>query len=280
MTLDPRLHACRPDLADERLRGQVKAARFAAPVERRVAAPIAPVLEQPSAAARQATQALGGEPVMLFEERNGWCWVQLSRDGYVGYMASADLDAAPAETTHRISVPLALSFPAADIKSRPASALPLGAEVAAREHDARFLAMADGRFLCRAHAQPLSFAASDFVAVAGLFLGVPYLWGGKSFMGLDCSGLVQLSLEAAGHSCPRDADMQESDLGIALPPPQHDALQRGDLVFWKGHVGIMEDSETLLHANGHHMQVVREPVSEAIARIAASGSPVTSIKRL
>lgn len=249
-----------------------KAKRTTEPQQRCIIAPVASVLNRPDG--RQVTQALYGESADVYEQQDGWYWVQLKRDSYVGYVRAGDLGpATPA--THRVSVPLALTFPDADIKSRPAIALPLNAIFAATEHDAKFLALADGRFICRVHTGPL---ATDFVAVAEQFAGVPYLWGGKSFAGIDCSGLVQVALQASGAEAPRDSDMQENELGTAIV--QASDLRRGDLVFWKGHVGIMQDSDTLLHANGTHMMVVSEPLQGAITRIAATGSPVTSIKRL
>lgn len=280
MSLDPRLNAYRADLAHARLAGSVEAARFVEPQQRQVTAPLAAVLDNPSGKARQVTQALMGETVGVLEEQGSWCWVQLQRDGYVGHMSSASLGKVETRPTHRVSVPLALSFPEPDIKSQPAIALPLNAEFTAHDHDDRFLKLADGRFICRVHVQPAGEMSADFVSVAMGFTSVPYLWGGKSFMGLDCSGLVQVSLQACGISCPRDADMQEAGLGDALPGGAGVSLQRGDLVFWDGHVGIMTDARSLLHANGYHMRVVCEPLQEAISRIAAGGSPVTSIRRL
>ncbi len=228
----------------------------------------------------QTTQALLGEQLLVFEDREGWLWVQLSQDGYVGYVRRDHAQSGASAPTHRISVPLTFSFPEASIKSRPVISLSLNALVTATEFNDKFLQLADGRFLYRAHAHRVDVALEDFVSLAAQFKGVPYLWGGKSFGGLDCSGLVQVSLQACGIACPRDSDMQEAELGTALPVDDLSALRRGDLVFWKGHVGIMQDAQTLLHANGHHLQVVSEPLQEAIARIAATGSQVTAIRRL
>ena len=135
------------------------------------------------------------------------------------------------------------------------------------------MAVAEGFVSARALA-PADSAAPDFVAVAERFIGVPYVWGGKTFRGLDCSGLIQTALQAASIACPRDTDMMEERLGHAVA---RDQIKRGDLVFWKGHVGVMRDAQTLLHANAFHMQVTSEPLDAAIARIS---TPVTSIKRL
>jgi cell wall-associated NlpC family hydrolase len=127
---------------------------------------------------------------------------------------------------------------------------------------------------------PLDHREPDFVAVAERFVGTPYLWGGKSSLGIDCSGLVQVSLEAAGIGCPRDSDMQQAGLGRALEPHEASKLQRGDLIFWKGHVAIVRDGSTMVHANAHHMATVIEPTEPAIARIKQAGSEVVAIKRL
>ena len=117
---------------------------------------------------------------------------------------------------------------------------------------------------------------TDAAGVALRFLGAPYLWGGRESLGLDCSGLVQQALAACGKACPRDTDMQ-AGIGVAVAPGD---LARGDLVFWKGHVGMMLDAERMVHANGHHMATVVEPLAEAIARIEAAGyGPPTAYRR-
>jgi cell wall-associated NlpC family hydrolase len=140
------------------------------------------------------------------------------------------------------------------------------------------LAVTDSNgFVPACHLMPVGTREPDYVAVAERFLGVPYLWGGKSSLGLDCSGLVQIALTASGAACPRDSDMQEHALGAAVPLTE---LQRGDLVFWNDHVAIVRDQATLIHANAFHMAVAFEPAREAITRIAAAGSEVTSVRRV
>ena len=146
-------------------------------------------------------------------------------------------------------------------------------------HRGRLVALASGGYVFSRHLAGPDEHAADFVAVAEQFCNVPYLWGGRTFAGLDCSGLVQTAMLAAGSACPRDSDMMEASLGTALPADDLKALRRGDLVFWKGHVGIMVDEMRLLHANAHHLRVEIEPLAEAVARIAAAGSPVTSLRR-
>ena len=206
----------------------------------------------------------------MFETTEGWAWVKASADGYVGYVPASSLSREVSSPTHRIAVPWTFMYPAPDIKSAPEVALPLNARLEVIETGERFARLRNGRFVIATHLKPVSASEADFVAVAETFLHAPYLWGGKTAAGLDCSGLLQTALHAAGRACPRDTDMQERELGIALN--DLGALRRGDLLFWKGHVGIMVDAVRLLHANGFHMQVVVEPADAAIARIAASGT--------
>jgi cell wall-associated NlpC family hydrolase len=168
-------------------------------------------------------------------------------------------------------------FPGPSIKLPPMDGLPLGAQIAvAREQDS-FAVTASGGFVPKGHLVPLDANEPDFVAVAERFAGVPYLWGGKSTLGLDCSGLVQVALTACGVKCPRDSDMQEKSLG---KPASLAGLQSGDLIFWKGHVAIARGRNSMIHANAFHMSVTIEPVADGLARIGATGSQVTSVRRL
>lgn len=278
--LDPRLHAIRPDIADARLGAAAGAARPVEAEAREVAAPILSLHREPRFDARIDTQALLGERVRVFEAHEGWAWLQLECDGYVGYAALDDLTPPGAAPTHRVAVPSTFMFPAPDIKAQPVVTVTLNARVAVLSQDERFAHLANGRFVVARHLEPVGLPAADFVAVAEAYRHVPYLWGGKSVLGLDCSGLVQLSLQAAGLVCPRDTDMQEKALGCALPADDLAGLRRGDLVFWEGHVGIMADPRLLLHANGHFMQVTLEPLADAVERIARRYGRITSIRRL
>jgi cell wall-associated NlpC family hydrolase len=174
-------------------------------------------------------------------------------------------------------VPRAFAFAGPDIKLPPAAALPMGARLAVARQDERFAVTALGWHVPAVHLAPLKMRQPDFVAVAERFVGTPYLWGGKTSLGLDCSGLVQVSLQAAGMRCPRDSDMQELALGKLSSLA---GLRRGDLVFWKGHVAIAIDPDTLIHANAHHMLVGVEPAADAITRIRTSGSEITSVRRI
>ncbi len=278
--LDPRLNAYRSDLADERLAGRVTADRFVAPNEARVIAPVMPVRRHPRPDSALDTEALFGETVRVFEESaEGWSWVQLVEDGYVGYAPSAMLGEAGAAPSHKVAVLRTFLYPGPDIKLPPEAAITLGAKVVVQDDAPPFSVLDSGHAVITSHLMPVDRFAADFVAMAEKFLGLPYLWGGKSSRGLDCSGLVQLACLAAGIDAPRDTYMQDAELGDDIGT-EISGLERGDLVFWAGHVGIMRDRETLLHANAHHMLVESEPVETAIARIAAAGLPVTCIRRI
>ena len=278
---DPRLTPASPDLAAEFLRGKVEAARYAAGEAFRVVAPIAPLRRAPDSEAPLDSEALYGEAVVVYEARGDWRWVQLARDGYVGYLPAAALGPARAPT-HRIAALRTHAYPAPTIKRPPRFALSLGALVDVARFDGDFAVTADGLFLCAKHLAPIDAREPDFVAVAERFLETPYLWGGRTSEGIDCSGLAQTALTAAGIPAPRDSDMQEAALGEPLPHSDALAdLQRGDLVFWKGHVGVMRDGATLLHANGWAMKVASEPRAQARARIEKNGGgAIASIRRL
>jgi cell wall-associated NlpC family hydrolase len=278
---DPRVTPARPDLAAESLRGKIEAARFVAGEAFRVVAPTAPLRRAPDFEAPLDTEALYGEAVVVYEERGDWRWVQLARDGYVGYLPAAALGLARAPT-HRIAALRSHAYPGPTIKRPPRFALSLGAAVEVARLDGDFAVTGDGLFLYAKHVAPIDAREPDFVAVAERFLETPYLWGGRTSEGIDCSGLAQTALMAAGIATPRDSDMQEAALGQPLPLDDALAhLRRGDLVFWKGHVGMMRDAATLLHANGWAMKVTSEPLAEACARIEKSGGgAITSIRRL
>ena len=277
MTLDPRTTPARPDLAAKHLEGKVEAARFAQGEAYEVIDAQAPMRRQPAPDAPLDTEALLGERVTIYEfNEEGWAWGQLAADGYVGWLPASALLKPRAAPTHKVTALRTLAFPGSSIKAPPVAAPPLGSRLSVRRQQDRF-AVADIGFLPAGHLAPLDHAETDFVAVAERFLGTPYLWGGKTNYGLDCSGLVQVALNACGVSCPRDSDMQQGALGTPVDPAH---LRRGDLVFWKGHVAIVRDETSFVHANGFHMQVAIEPIAEAIARIAAAGSQVTSARRL
>lgn len=285
MSFDPRVTPARPDLAAAHLRGRVEAARFVEGREMRIAEPVVDLRKAPDLSLGIETQALLGESFVVYEDEEGWAWGQCARDGYVGYVAASSLAPAGAAPTHRVGVLRTHVYPAATIKTAPLTALTFDARLAVTGLDGVWAKTAQG-FVFAAHLTPLDARAGDAVAVvdpvavAEMFLGLPYLWGGRSSQGLDCSGLVQTALRAGGIEAPRDSDML-MQIGDALALDDDMAhLQRGDLVFWKGHVGLMQDRERLLHANGTHMLVVSEPLAEARQRILEKTfGPITSIRR-
>ncbi|MEE7438280.1 C40 family peptidase [Methylobacterium oryzae] len=283
-SLDPRLTPARPHVADLRLRDRVAAARYVAGTPRRVTSPSAPLRRAPAADAGLDTEALLGDAVDLYDTADGFAFVQLARDGYVGYLPADSLGPADPEPTHRVTALRTFLYPEPDLKRPVLGHLSLGARLAATGEAGAYLETPGGYVFAR-HCAPVDAREPDYAATAARLAGTPYLWGGRTSLGLDCSGLVQLCLDAAGLPCPRDADMQERALGQALTfdPARPDVagLRRGDFVFWRGHVGLMVDPETLIHANGHHMAVAAEPLAGAVARIAAhSFGAVTGIRRL
>jgi cell wall-associated NlpC family hydrolase len=278
---DPRLTPARGDLAAKYLEGKIAAGRFVTGEEFEIAEALAPLRGTPSANASLLTQALKGERVTIYDRNGeGFAWGQLLSDGYVGWLPDAALAKPSAAQTHKITALRTFAFPGPSIKLPPLETLPLGAKVTVAREDGVFVVTREGWYLPHCHVGPIDAIEDDFVAVAERFVGTPYLWGGKSSLGIDCSGLVQVALCAAGTGCPRDSDMQQDGLGRVLDASETKKLQRGDLIFWKGHVAIVRDASTIVHANAHHMATVIENTTEAVARIKAAGSEVTAVKRL
>lgn len=277
---DPRLTPARADLAAKHLEGKVQAACFVEGRVYEVIEPQAPLRREPRPDVSLDTEALKGERVTVYDSnREGWAWGQLAADGYVGWLPDNALAPPGATPTHKVTALRTLVFPGPSIKMPPLEALPLGARLAIARIEDRMAVTPSGAYVPAAHLAPLDWNEKDFVAVAERFVGVPYLWGGKTALGLDCSGLVQVALTACGVSCPRDSDMQEAALGNAVAADLS-ALRRGDLIFWKGHVAIVRDRDSLVHANAYHMAAAIEPIAEAVARVRNAGSEITSIRRI
>jgi cell wall-associated NlpC family hydrolase len=278
---DPRLTPARGDIAAKHLEGKVEAARFVEGETFEIADALAPLRQGPSADAEQATQALKGERVTIYDRNaEGWAWGQLEADGYVGWLPDAALARPAAAPTHKVTALRTFAFPGPSIKLPPAEALVMDSRLSITREDGIFAVTREGWFVPKAHLAGLDDHAPDFVAIAERFVGTPYLWGGKSCLGIDCSGLVQLALQATGKSCVRDSDMQQAQLGHALSAEESKHLQRGDLIFWRGHVAIVRDANTVVHANAFHMATAIEGAQEAIARIGAGNSEVTAVKRI
>ncbi|MCF3640493.1 NlpC/P60 family protein [Rhizobium sp. TRM95111] len=266
---DRRLNAYRPDLAEEALRDVVDATRYVGGTPARIAIAITPLRARPDESCGIDTELLYGEPLRVLDRADGWAWIKSELDGYVGYLPEAAIAAGDDAADHMVVAPRSFVYRDADLKTPVRFALSMGSRLRvageAETRGTRYLALSGGGFVVAAHCRPLDAAPeADYVAVAARLVETPYLWGGRSGFGIDCSGLVQLSMMLAGQQVPRDSDMQAAELG---DPIGRDALRRGDLVFWKGHVAIMEDAHTILHANGHTMSVAREGLEQAIERI-------------
>jgi cell wall-associated NlpC family hydrolase len=278
---DPRLTPARPDLAAKYLEGKVKATRFVTGETFEVSDAVAPVREAPSSDAQLMTQALKGERVTIYDRNGeGWAWGQLNRDGYVGWLPDSSLAKPQAAPTHKVTAIRTFAFPGPSIKNPPLNTLVMDDLLTVTRQDGAFAVSREGWYVPRQHLGEIDRFEKDFVEVAERFVGTPYLWGGKSSFGIDCSGLVQIALNAVGTGCPRDSDMQHDGLGRDIDLAQSSRLQRGDLIFWNGHVAIARDAGTIVHANAHHMATVIENTSDTIARIKAAGSEILAIKRL
>jgi cell wall-associated NlpC family hydrolase len=272
MNADPRLTLARPELAASTLEGVVAAARYQPTRALSVAAPVAPLHRAPSGASERMDELIFGEGFEALETQGDFAraefvWGQARRDGYVGFVRAADLAPAGPAPTHRVSAVRTYAFAEPSIKSAALGPFSLNALVRVVAEDGKFSRAEDGACFWSAHLTPIGVFDADPAAVAERFLGAPYLWGGRTSLGLDCSGLIQQALYACGRACPRDADLQ-ARLGREIDRAE---LARGDLVCWRGHIGMMLDETRLIHANGHHMAVAIEPVAEAIARIEAAG---------
>lgn len=263
--LDRRRHPFRPDLAAVSLQGRVAAKRYVAGEPHVVIAGRAPLRAEPDPARPLDSELLFGEAFDVYDRRDGWAWGQCGTDGYVGWVPAGALARGGDATTHRLCARYSFLFPAPDIKAPALDTLPMGARLTIVADHGRFLELAEGRgFVFAGHAVPMAEwgAASDPVAVAESLLGVPYLWGGRSPLGIDCSGLVQLCLAAAGVAAPRDSDMQREELGIRAD----DGPRRGDIACFPGHVALMRDESYVVHATAYSLSVCIETLESVSSR--------------
>ncbi|MBI1206762.1 MAG: peptidase P60 [Azospirillum sp.] len=275
--LDPRRHPYRSDLAAATLAGRVEASRFVEGQAYQSRAGRTPIAATPDDRAARTSELLYGEIFTVYDRRDDWAWGQCATDGYVGWLRSQALYPDCHPLSHRVDALRSFIFPAPDLKAPPRDFISLGSPVSVVGADNGFAALADGGWVFAKHVTPLGTVESDLVSTALRLLGVPYLWGGRSTLGIDCSGLVQLAMAVAGIPCPRDSDMQRAELGALVAdrgvPPD---LRRGDLVFFAGHVGLMADPHRLLHANAFTMTVAIETLAEVSVR----AGPVLATRRV
>ncbi len=275
--MDRRLTPANGRVAALFLKGQVMAERFVEGEQRQVGAPCI-AIRRTRDTDNVERQLLYGDGFTVFETETGVAFGQAERDGYVGYVNAALLKA-PADNTHFVCSHATHLYLSPDIKSASPTGLSFGSRVCVVDEVDQFWETDTGGFVPKNHLRRIGAPMQDPAAVAELFLGTPYLWGGNSCWGLDCSGLVQAALLACGHGCPGDSDLQEQAVGQKLA--KNDAAKRGDLIFWSGHVAMAVSANNLIHANAHHMAVVHEPIDAVIQRITSQGGgPVTARKRL
>ncbi|MEE4348262.1 MAG: NlpC/P60 family protein [Paracoccaceae bacterium] len=273
MSRDRRLTPANGRVAALSLQGQVEAARFVEGWTRLVTPAVVALRDAPKG--RRDRELLRGEAVTVYEDHEGWSFVQAARDGYVGYLPTGALHEGQAPDL-RVRVRATHAYEKADIKSPDLVGFSFGSRLRHMGQEGRFI-LTDAGYVPAAHLAPVGVVEDDPVAVATLLLGTPYLWGGNSAFGIDCSGLVQAACLACGLACPGDSDLQAAGLGA--PVTDGSPPRRGDLLFWKGHVAWVSGPETILHANAHHMAVAFEGLAEALTRIEAQGGGAVTAHR-
>jgi cell wall-associated NlpC family hydrolase len=287
--LDPRLNAIRSDLADIRLKSKFDAIHYASGKPGIVCEPVVSLKGAINPDSDNIHQLLMGEMVWIFEDINEQKWVQSRVDGYVGYATSRSVSQEPEPSpltaaaanangsTHIVSVPTTFCYPKAELRNPPLYSLSMGSQVTIRSYrelrGTKYAMLAGGGALIKKHLIEIDKFQSDYVGICESLLNTPYLWGGSSAFGIDCSSLVQLSMRMCGTQVLRDSDMQAATIGIELDAGEnYQNLKRGDLIFWRGHVGVhqgsIDDIPQIIHSSGHTMNVASEPLHQAIERIA------------
>ena len=242
----------------------------------KVITPTADVREKPDPEALRGkleSQLLFGEIFVAEEETADWLKGYCEHDGYKGYVEKKCLTQEFAEATHIVTTQRTDVYRDDSIKSPIRQTLGFGSRVTVAEMGEKFAKLDDGTHIYASHLSSLS-VREDFVAAAEKLTDTPYVWGGRGGLGIDCSGLVQISLARAGIDAPRDTGDQEKAVGQdATDKPR----QRGDIVYFPGHVGIMIDETNILHANATHMKTCVEPLDVVTKR---SDGIVTAIRRI
>ncbi len=277
---DPRTTPARADLAADSLKGRIRADKYCAGTEYQVIHGLTNLRSQPENTSALCSQLLYGEHFTAYEIRDGWAWGQAARDGYVGYCRADSLSPDFFPSTHHVTNLCSHIYPEPDIKSPPLGQVFMMSRISVIDElpHKGFVRLADGNWIFATHISKLF--CSDPTSEALKFLYAPYLWGGRSCNGVDCSALVQLSFAAAGISVPRDSDQQAEVIGTTLA--DDDVPRQGDVAFFPGHVGFMLDDMHLLHANAHHMRVSIDPLKEVIDIISfqTDDPPLKFIKRI
>ena len=285
--LDPRVHPYRDDIAADFLEGRIEAKTFVSGKPCRLGAPYAPVMSKPVISRSgpgelQASELLFGEGFTVYEDTAGWSWGQCGHDGYVGYVRSKDLFGNMPEPTHWVSAVRSLVYPDNKGEYPATMSLSMTVRISVETVDGDYAKLVSGGWIFAKHLMALGEPRPDFVAIAQMFARVPYLWGGRGGLGIDCSGLIQVPLTATGLEVPRDTDQQADVIGEDIPIPDDvGQLRPGDIVYFPGHVGIHLGAGALLHASSHDMMVVTHALSDVVDRMQdRHGKGITRVRRL